>query len=75
MPPSQQPERPRPDVHEISRMSPLEFVLTLFGICLVAGFVGSLMGLGGGVIVVPALTLVYGIDILLLVSFWLGRVE
>ncbi len=44
-------------------MSPLEFVLTLFGICLVAGFVGSLMGLGGGVIVVPALTLLYGIDI------------
>ena len=44
-------------------MSPLEFVLSLFGICLVAGFFGSLVGLGGGIIVVPALTLIYGIDI------------
>ncbi len=44
-------------------MTPLEFVLTLFLICLVAGFFGSLVGLGGGVIVVPALTLIYGIDI------------
>lgn len=44
-------------------MSPLVFVLSLFAICLVAGFVGSLVGLGGGIIVVPALTLIYGIDI------------
>ena len=44
-------------------MSPLEFVLTLFAICLAAGFFGSLVGLGGGIIVVPALTLIYGIDI------------
>jgi uncharacterized protein len=44
-------------------MSPLEFVVSLFGICLVAGFFGSLVGLGGGIIVVPALTLIYGIDI------------
>ena len=44
-------------------MSPLEFVLSLFAICLLAGFFGSLVGLGGGIIVVPALTLVYGIDI------------
>jgi uncharacterized protein len=44
-------------------MSPLEFVLSLFAICLVAGFFGSLVGIGGGIIVVPALTLIYGIDI------------
>jgi uncharacterized membrane protein YfcA len=44
-------------------MSPLLFVLSLFAICLAAGFVGSLVGLGGGIIVVPALTLIYGIDI------------
>jgi len=44
-------------------MSPLEFILSLFGICLVAGFFGSLVGLGGGIIVVPVLSLAYGIDI------------
>ena len=44
-------------------MSPLEFMLSLFALCLVAGLVGSLFGLGGGIIVVPALTLIYGIDI------------
>ena len=44
-------------------MSPIEFVLSLFGICVLAGFFGSLVGLGGGIIVVPALTLIYGIDI------------
>ncbi len=44
-------------------MSPLEFVLSLFAICLGAGFIGSLVGLGGGIIVVPALTLIYGVDI------------
>jgi uncharacterized protein len=44
-------------------MSPLIFDLSLFGICLFAGFLGSLVGMGGGVIVVPALTLLYGIDI------------
>jgi uncharacterized membrane protein YfcA len=44
-------------------MSPLLFVVSLFAICVVAGFVGSLVGLGGGIIIVPALTLIYGIDI------------
>ena len=44
-------------------MTPLDFVLSLFAICLIAGFFGSLVGLGGGIIVVPALTLIYGIDI------------
>jgi uncharacterized membrane protein YfcA len=44
-------------------MSPLEFALTLLAISIGAGFLGSLIGLGGGVIVVPALTLLYGIDI------------
>ncbi|MGE5345016.1 MAG: sulfite exporter TauE/SafE family protein [Acidithiobacillales bacterium] len=44
-------------------MSPLEFVLALGGVSVAAGFVGSLIGLGGGIIVVPALTLLFGIDI------------
>jgi uncharacterized membrane protein YfcA len=44
-------------------MSPLVFFLSLFAICVAAGFLGSLAGLGGGIVVVPALTLLYGIDI------------
>jgi hypothetical protein len=44
-------------------MYPLEFTLTLFGISLGAGFFGSLVGLGGGVVIVPVLTLLYGIDV------------
>ena len=38
-------------------MSPLEFVLCLFAIAFLAGLVGSLVGLGGGIVIVPALTL------------------
>ena len=41
----------------------LGFVLVTFGISLGAGVLGSLLGLGGGIIVVPALTLLLGIDI------------
>jgi uncharacterized membrane protein YfcA len=44
-------------------MTPLEFTLITFGISLAAGVLGSLLGLGGGIIVVPALTLLLGIDI------------
>jgi uncharacterized membrane protein YfcA len=35
----------------------------LFGGSVVAGLVGSLTGLGGGVVIVPLLTLVFGVDI------------
>jgi uncharacterized protein len=44
-------------------MSPFVFVSTLLGISLGAGFFGSLIGLGGGIVIVPVLTLGYGIDI------------
>ena len=44
-------------------MTPLQFCLELFGISLIAGILGSLLGLGGGIIVVPALTLLFGLDI------------
>jgi uncharacterized membrane protein YfcA len=44
-------------------MTPLEFVLLAAGISLVAGFLGSILGLGGGIIVIPALTLWLRIDI------------
>jgi uncharacterized membrane protein YfcA len=44
-------------------MTPLTFTLVTFGISLFAGVLGSLLGLGGGIIVVPALTLLLHVDI------------
>ena len=44
-------------------MTPLTFTLVTFGISIAAGVLGSLLGLGGGIIVVPALTLFLHIDI------------
>lgn len=44
-------------------MTPLQFVLLVFLISLVAGALGSLLGLGGGIIVIPALTLLFHVDI------------
>ena len=44
-------------------MSPLAFTAVVFLASLVAGVVGSLLGLGGGIVVVPVLTLALGIDI------------
>lgn len=49
-------------------MTPLAFVLIVFAISLCAGFLGSLLGLGGGLIVVPALTLILGVDIRLAIG-------
>jgi len=44
-------------------MTPLEFDLLVFLISVAAGALGSLLGLGGGIIVIPALTLLFHIDI------------
>jgi len=44
-------------------MSPLEFFLITFFCAIGAGILGSLLGLGGGVTIVPILTLVLGVDI------------
>jgi len=44
-------------------MTPLAFVFLVFAISVFAGVLGSLLGLGGGIIVVPALTLLFHIDI------------
>jgi uncharacterized membrane protein YfcA len=44
-------------------MNVLEFTLMLCAGSLAAGFLGSLTGLGGGVVIVPLLTLVLGVDI------------
>lgn len=44
-------------------MSTLELVVLVWIGSLAAGFLGSLTGLGGGVVIVPFLTLVFGVDI------------
>lgn len=49
-------------------MTPLEFSGGIFGISVLAGALGALLGLGGGIIVVPALTLLFGLDIRLAIG-------
>jgi uncharacterized membrane protein YfcA len=49
-------------------VTPLLFVLLVATISFLAGTLGSLLGLGGGMIVVPALTLLLGIDIRLAIG-------
>jgi uncharacterized protein len=44
-------------------MTPLLFTLSAAFVSIFAGLLGSLVGVGGGVIVVPALTLLLGVDI------------
>jgi uncharacterized membrane protein YfcA len=44
-------------------MSVVAFSGILFAGSLLAGFIGSLTGLGGGVVIIPFLTLVFGVDI------------
>lgn len=44
-------------------MNVFEFSTMVFTGSLVAGFLGSLTGLGGGVVIIPLLTLVLGVDI------------
>src|ERR1700679_2558660 len=44
-------------------MNNLEFTPLVFGISAVAGCLGSLTGLGGGVVVTPALALLLGVDL------------
>ena len=44
-------------------MEVLEFTAVVFGISAAAGFLGSLTGLGGGVVVTPALTLLLGVNL------------
>jgi len=49
-------------------VTPLDFVILLFLISIAAGVLGSLVGLGGGVVVVPVLTLLFHIDIRLAIG-------
>ena len=43
-------------------MNLLAFSIVVYAISAVAGFLGSLTGLGGGVVVTPVLTLLLGVD-------------
>ncbi len=49
-------------------MTPLAFIISLALISILAGLIGALVGLGGGVIIVPVLTLLYHIDIRLAIG-------
>ena len=49
-------------------MTPLFFVIVVAATSFVAGMLGSMLGLGGGMIVVPVLTLLLGIDIRLAIG-------
>jgi uncharacterized protein len=44
-------------------MTSIEFTLSLLLVAAIAGFLGSLTGLGGGVVITPALTLLFGVDL------------
>ena len=44
-------------------MTALEFTVAVWALSVLAGFLGALTGLGGGVVVIPALTLALGVDI------------
>jgi uncharacterized membrane protein YfcA len=44
-------------------MTPLLFNLLVLTVSIIAGMLGSLLGLGGGIIIIPALTLIFNIDI------------
>src|ERR1700739_4730938 len=53
----------RPVRYPVQSMSTVEFSLWIFLSSILAGLLGSLTGLGGGVVIVPALTLLFHIDI------------
>lgn len=49
-------------------MNLIELSLVLLGTSVVAGVLGSLLGLGGGIVIVPVLTLVFHLDIRLAIG-------
>jgi uncharacterized protein len=44
-------------------VTPLVFVAALFATSLAAGVAGAVLGLGGGILLIPVLTLFYGVDL------------
>jgi uncharacterized membrane protein YfcA len=49
-------------------VAPLVYILLVLLIAIAAGLFGALLGLGGGIIVIPALTLLLGVDIRLAIG-------
>src|SRR5262249_45458984 len=49
--------------HRWNAMTPLAFVAVLFATSVAAGAVGAILGLGGGILLVPILTLFFGVDL------------
>jgi uncharacterized membrane protein YfcA len=49
-------------------VTPLDFVVSLALTSIAGGVIGSLVGLGGGVVIVPVLTLIYGVTIRLAIG-------
>jgi uncharacterized membrane protein YfcA len=52
-----------PERKEARALTVLEFTLLVALVAALAGFLGALTGLGGGVVITPVLSLVFGIDI------------
>jgi uncharacterized membrane protein YfcA len=44
-------------------VTPLDLTLLLAGVSFFAGLLGSLVGIGGGIVLVPVMTLLFRIDI------------
>lgn len=44
-------------------MTPLAFIAALFATSVAAGAAGAILGLGGGILLIPILTLFYGVDL------------
>src|SRR5690348_11503200 len=49
-------------------MNVLQFDLAVLAISVIAGGLGSLLGLGGGIIIIPVLTLLFHVDIRLAIG-------
>ena len=45
------------------RLSPVDFTFATFLVSITAGFLGALTGLGGGIVITPLLTLLFGVKI------------
>src|ERR1700689_2827097 len=50
-------------IEQADNLNTLEFTLVVAVGSFLAGMLGSLTGLGGGVVIVPLLTLIFGVDI------------